>query len=449
VGRLVDGTGVVQERINVSSFFQAAITAVLKQKKGDEVMCRKSVSVSILVAFVLSTMFCLAYAQVGTKSAPVKSVEIGVISPQSGPLTFHGVSMLRATELAFKNVNEKGTIGNGPGIVVANQRYNVEAVSYDDSADPAKSVAGMRRLVEVHKIAVALGPFGTPQVWACQEVNVGLKVLFDGMSASDQSRKKGNALYIQERVPALYYGDPMAQACIDKGFKKAAIVTDINEAYQSWGKRFKEKFESLGGQVLAFESVDIKNTTDYHSIMTSIRTKNPDIIFISAYEEATALATNHALDVGYKGKFLYTSEWGSKAEKIVGLERLEGSMVQAMTHTFYRKYPNQDRRGYVTAFDKKYRDMYKEDCAMAGISLYDSALMFVRAMEISNSVTDAYAIRAACPKALQEGKLPLLFPNNDVLKNGLMVGAPEMLLEVRSGEYKLLQELRIPKSILE
>ena len=413
-------------------------------------MRKKRILVLLVVGLIVGSLLCLAHAQVGTKPAPaMKSLKIGVISPQTGPITFYGVSMLRGVELAFRNINEKGTIGNGPGILVGNQRYKLEVVSYDDSADPAKSVAGMRKLVEMYKVPVVLGPFGTPQVWACQEVNVGLKVLFNGLSTSDQSRKKGNPLYIQERVPALYYGDPMAQACIDKGFKKAAILTDINEAYQSWGKRFGQKFESLGGQVVAFETVDIKNTTDYHSIMTSIKAKNPDILFISAYEEPTALATNHALDVGYKGKFLFTSEWGTKAEKIVGLERLEGSIVQAMTHMFYRKYPSQDKRGYVTAFVKSYRELYKEDYAQPGISVYDPALMFARAMEISGSVTDAYAIRAACAKALQEGKLPLIFPNNDVLKNGLMVGAPELLLEIKGGQYTLMKELRLPKEMLE
>jgi hypothetical protein len=30
-----------------------------------------------------------------------------------------------------------------------------------------------------------------------------------------------------------------------------------------------------------------------------------------------------------------------------------------------------------------------------------------------------------------------------------MVGAPELLLEVKGGQYKLLQELRVPKSVLE
>jgi branched-chain amino acid transport system substrate-binding protein len=241
----------------------------------------------------------------------------------------------------------------------------------------------------------------------------------------------------------------MAQACIDKGFKRACVLTDINEAFLSWGKKFKEKFESLGGQVLGFESVDIKNTTDFHSVMTNFKAKNPDVIFISCYEEPGALAANHALDVGYQGKFLYTSEWAAKAEKIVGLDKVEGSLIQSYTHTYYTKSPDQDKRGISTAFHKQYLDTYKEDYGTMATSIYDPAWMFARAMEIANSVTDAYAIRAACPKALQEGKLPMIYPNNDVLKNGLMVGAPELLLEVKGNRYSILKELRIAREVLE
>jgi len=349
----------------------------------------------------------------------------------------------------LKTVNEKGTVGNGPGILVGKERYRLEPIVYDDSGDPAKSVPGMRKLAEMYKIPVMMGPFGTPQVMAGQTVNVGLKVLFNGMSTSDIVRKRGNPLYIQERAPGLYFGETMAQACINKGFKKVAVLTDINEAYVSWGKRFGQEFEKLGGKVVAFESADIKNTTDYHSIMTSFKAKNPDIIFITMYEEPMALAASHAVDIGYKGKFFFNSEWGPKSEKILPLSQIEGSLVEAMLWTYYAKYPDQDKKGYVTNFLKQYAAIYKEDFGLPAITSYDPMLMFARAMELGNSVTDAYAIRAACPKALQEGKLPLLHPNNDVLKNGLMVGAPELLLEVKGGQYRLIQELRIPKAALE
>ncbi len=295
---------------------------------------RKSIHLVFLAIAVLIVLPCLTHAQA------MKTAKIGVISAQSGPIAFMGTSVLRGAETAVKNINEKGTLGKGPGgLLIGKDRYKLEIANYDDAGDPAKSVAGMRRLSEMYKIPVVLGPFGTPQVWACQEVNMGLGILFNGLSTSDLSRKKGNTLYIQERIPGLYYGDPMAQACLDKGFKKACVITDINEAFLTWGKRFQERFNALGGQVLAFESVDIKNMTDFHSVMTSFRAKSPDVIFISCYEEAGALITNHALDVGYKGKFMYTSEWGAKSEKIIGLDKVQGSLVQAMNYTYYRKYP--------------------------------------------------------------------------------------------------------------
>jgi branched-chain amino acid transport system substrate-binding protein len=407
-------------------------------------MARKFVFFLLALVFVAGFVYTPVYAQ------QMKTVKIGVISPLSGPVTFIGTSMLRCVEMAVKEVNEKGTLGNnGPGLLIGKDRYKVEIVNYDDSADPAKSVAGMRKLVEMYKVPVILGPFGSPQVFAAQEVNQGLKVAFNGLSTSDDARKKNNALYIQERVPGLYFGDAMAEAVIEKGYKKAAVLTDVNPAFAAWGKRFQTKFESLGGQVVGFESVDIKTTNDYHSIMTNFKAKNPDIIFVSMYEEPTALAINHALDVGYKNKFMVSSDWGAKSEKIVGLDRMEGALVQAMVHTFYRKSPDQDKRGIATAFMKKYVDTYKEDFAQPGLSVYDPTWMFLRAMEIAGTVTDAAAIRAACPKALQEGKLPLIFPNTDVLKNGLMWGTPELLLEVKGGKYRLMKELRVPRNAVE
>ena len=52
-------------------------------------------------------------------------------------------------------------------------------------------------------------------------------------------------------------------------------------------------------------------------------------------------------------------------------------------------------------------------------------------------------------KDLEEGKMPTIFPNNDVLKNGLIVGAPELLLEVKGGQYLLLREMKVPRNLLE
>ena len=397
--------------------------------------------------FLVCLILSVTYAQTKPQ-ADMNIVNIGVISPQSGPAAFIGVGMLKGTEIAVQNINDKGTTGKGPGgILVGNQRYKLKIVGYDDGADPSKSVVGMRKLVEMYKVPVIVGPFGTPPTWACQEVNVQLGVFFDGLSQSDQSRKKGNPLYMQERVPTLYFGEPMAQACIDRGLKKACILTDINESYSAQGKKFKETFERLGGQILAFETVDTKSTTDYHSIMTNFKAKKPDVIFVSMFEQG--LPANHALDVGYTGKFLFSSDFDKRTEKVIGLDRIGGSLVQALASTYWQRYPKEDKRGNYTSYIKQCTQINKEDFCFTGAIAYDQVFVFARAMEIAKSVTDARAIRGAAPKALQEGKMPLIYPYNDMLKNGLMYGQHDYLLEITGDGYKFVKELVVPKEVLE
>jgi branched-chain amino acid transport system substrate-binding protein len=405
----------------------------------------------ILVLFFSFAAFCFFYMpDANVQAEEMKTLKVGVVSAQSGPLALPGKSVLRGVEVAVNIVNTKGTIGQGPGLHVGNQTYKVELVTYDDSGDPSKSVAGFRKLSEMYKLPVIFGPFGTPQVWACQDINMNLGILFCGLSTSDKSRKRGNTLYIQERLPGLYFGDAMAEAAIKRGFKKAAVLTDINEAFMTWGKKFAAKFEALGGKVVMLESVDIKSMTDYHSIMTSIKAKDPDITFISCYEEPSALAASHALDVGYKGKFMFGSDWGVQAAKIVDMKRIAGSLVQAMNHTYFRENPKADKKGNYTAFHDLYVKIYKEEYNQQSLSIFDPTMMVFRAMEIAKSVTDAKAIRAACPKALQESKIPVIFTNNDVLNNGLMYGAVEYILEVqKDGKYKIVKEIVVPRSVLE
>jgi branched-chain amino acid transport system substrate-binding protein len=421
------------------------------EKQGRKVMRVRSLVVSMIVgvAFGLLWGFGNSKEVLAQAKTEMKTVKIGVICPQSGPVAYTGMGVLRGAQVAANQINENGTTGKGPGILVGNQRYKIELVSYDDSMDPAKSVAGMRRLAELNKISVIVGPFGTPSTWACQAVNVQLGVLFDGMTQHDQSRKKGNPLFVTGRVPTMYYGEPMAEACIEKGYKTAAVVTDIVESYTAHGKRFADAFEALGGKVLVSEMVDVKSTTDFHSVMTKIKAKNPDVLFIAVVEEPLALAVTHAFDVGYKGKFIFTSDWGAKAEKILGLQKVEGALVQAQRPVYFTKYPSEDKKGYFTAFRKQYLATYKEEFPMPANSAHDELYMFARAMEIANTTTDPTAIRAACPKALQEGKLPLVFPNNDVLKNGQMVGDADLFLEITGGGYKLIKELKVAREKLE
>ena len=154
-------------------------------------MTRKTIFLSLAGVSVFGLLLFSVHTQAAAPE--MKGLKIGVISPQSEPIAYFGMSVLRGAETAIKNINAKGTIGNGPGILVGNQRYKLEIVSYDDSGDPAKSVAGMRKLSDMYKVPVILGPFGTPQVWPARRLMSPLESYLMGCQPPINPERRGTA----------------------------------------------------------------------------------------------------------------------------------------------------------------------------------------------------------------------------------------------------------------
>ncbi len=413
-------------------------------------MVKKDIYILVLTIITLAILVACSQPSQPQKPAEVKTVKYGVVCVQSGPIAFMGLGILRAVQLATSNINKNGTTGLGPGLKVGDQAYKIEVVSYDDGFDPAKSVAGYRQLVEMHGVKVIQGPMGCPCALAAMKINEELGVIIAPFCASDNTRKMGDKLYIQERMPVQHYALPLAKAAWDRGYRTVCIVSDLADSWSGMSKEFKNQFEKLGGQVPALEIVDMSKTTDYHSIMTNFKSKNPDIIFVVMYDEPIALAVSHAFEVGYNGKFMFPSEMGPKTEQKIGLDKLDGSLVQSHEWTLYRKYPDMDKKGAVTNVLRQWKEAYNETPAQTAVPAWDTCYMLARAMEIAGTVTDPYAIRAACPKALQEGKLPQLIPATDMLDNGLPYGAFENLCVIKDGKYNVIvDKLIVPRSVLE
>jgi len=413
-------------------------------------MVKKNIYILVLTTIILAILVACSQPAQPEKKAEIKTIKWGVVCVQSGPIAFMGLGILRAVRLATSNINKAGTTGEGAGLKVGDQVYEIEVVSYDDGFDPAKSVAGYRQLVEMNGVKVIQGPMGCPCALAAMKINQELGVITAPLCASSNTRKMGDKLYVQERMPVQYYALPLAQAAWDRGYRTICIVSDIADSWSGMSKEFKSQFEKLGGQVTALEIVDMSKTTDYHSIMTNFKSKNPDIIFIVMYDEPIALAVSHAFEVGYTGKFMFPSEMGPKTEQKIGLDKLAGSLVQSHEWTLYRKYPEMDKKGAITNLLKQWKETYNETPPQTAVPAFDTCYMLARAMEIAGTVTDPYAIRAACPQALQEGKLPLLMGSTDMLDNGLPYGAFENLCEIQDGKYNIIvDKLTVPRSILE
>ena len=118
--------------------------------------------------------------------------------------------------------------------------------------DPAKSVAGMRKLAEMYKVPVVLGPFGTPQVWACSGGQRGAQGPFQrSFDVRRIAQERATPSTSRSACPGSITGIPWPRRVSRKDTRRPPCSPTSMRPIMSWGKRFGQKLESLGGQVVA------------------------------------------------------------------------------------------------------------------------------------------------------------------------------------------------------
>ena len=89
----------------------------------------------------------------------------------------------------------------------------------------------------------------------------------------------------------------------------AAIYDTDNTAYtQTYLESFTEKYESLGGRVVARTNFSSMTQPDFTPLLSQLRVSNPDGLLIIASDSDTALIAQRARSMGWQVP-LFTSTW--------------------------------------------------------------------------------------------------------------------------------------------
>jgi ABC-type branched-subunit amino acid transport system substrate-binding protein len=407
----------------------------------------RSIKSSIRFGMAIVTILVFSYPTISLaqESKGKKWVTFGVIAPASGPVARIGSYIPRTVDLVVEEVNTKWNPPEG-GIKIGGERYYLRYESYDDQADPAKSVAGFRKLVENYHVPFVIGPLGSPQGWAVMPESKRLKTIFTALSASDKTHRMGNPYMLSTIVPQEYMAPGLAKACIDRGWKKFAVCADVAEGWTAFSQLFRSEMERQGGVCVGYEVVDTKTILDFHPVMTNFKGKNPDVIFICAYPEPDGTMVLHAREVGYKGHFVTNHNFTDVAINIARIENSVGALVPAMYWDYCRLNPKEDKTGMVTYINKlweaKYPGVNSHDLIAAN---WDPAVTIIKAMELANTTTDTLAIRRQFDNAVKAIPDKFAVPRTGVLPSGMITGVETFLCEVQGdGSFKKIDSFTAP-----
>jgi len=319
--------------------------------------------ISILLVIVL--MFAIFAGCSKPAATNENEIRIGINYELSGDVATYGQSSVEGIELAIEQINAAGGI-NGKLLV---------PVKYDSKSEPAEATSIATKLMTQDGVVAVLGPATSGSFKATIPVAQKYKIPVASGSATaddvtvDASGVKEYAFRICFNDS--YQGTAMAKYALNNLSKKKAVV--IMDSSSDYGKglaeNFIKTFEAGGGTIVAQEAYVAKDT-DFNAILTKIKGKDFDVIFIPGYYNEAGLIIKQARQQGIDVPILGADGFDSpKLLELAGAEALNNVY-------FSNHYSSLDKSPVVVDFIEKFKAKYNKEPDAFNALGYDLA-MFV------------------------------------------------------------------------
>lgn len=267
-------------------------------------------------------------------------IKIGAMLPLSGDAAQYGEWGKNGISLAADEINSKGGINGN----------KIEVVYEDDAADPKKGVSAVNKLISIDKVNVLIGPIPSAVTLAIAPICEKNEVVVLSSSSNPTITHSGD--YIFRNWPSDdFEGLAMAQYAIKMKFNRIAVFHINNEYGLGIAKVFKEQYLKLGGSVLITETF-MQGSSDMRSLLTKIRSYNPDAIYLIGHTKENGHIVKQARDMDIKSQILGTVGIEGTDFLNIADERAEGVIYTAPAFDPDSQYP--EVKTYQDAYIIKY-----------------------------------------------------------------------------------------------
>ncbi|MEY2632898.1 MAG: hypothetical protein RIR00_1552 [Pseudomonadota bacterium] len=377
----------------------------------------------------LRNLLAAATLAVGSLSAlAADPIKVGSVLSVTGPAAFLGDPELKTLQLYVEEINKKGGVLGRP----------LQLVHYDDGSDANKANGFGKRLIDDDNVDVIVGGTTTGSTMSMVPLVERAGVPFVSLAG---------AVVIVEPVKKWVFKTPhtdrMAAEKVfedmkKRGLSKVALLSETSGFGQSGKKETEAVAGKYGITLVANETYGPKDT-DMSPQLTKIKnTAGVQAVFVFGLGQGPAIVTKNYKQLGITLP-LYQSHGVASDEflKLAG-PAAEGVRLPSPAQLIPEKLPaNDPQKPVVTAYDKAYKERYKQDVSTFGGYAYDGLMLVVEAMKRAGS-TDKAKVRDAleATKGYVGSSGNVNMSASDHM--GLDLSAFRML-EVKNGDWALAQ----------
>jgi branched-chain amino acid transport system substrate-binding protein len=350
----------------------------------------------------------------------VAQIKIGAVSCISGPLSTFGVSSIRGARMAIEDINAKGGVLG----------QTVELVVDDNGSKAGETARIARKFLSQDHVAAILGDLTSSATMEAAPLAQEAHVPLITPTATAISVTKVGDYVFRSCFTDPFTGRIMARFAIEHlHARRAVILTDVKQDYSiGVSAELSAFYRQQGGQVLqefSFSSGD----TDFRAQLSSLKSLQPDVVFVPAYYTEAALILREARQLGVKAPFVGGEGWDSPSLLSVAGKSADGSFY---TNHFSPDDPEPLVQTFVRAYKAKYGTVPD---ALAAL-WYDGAELLADAIRRAGSaepakIRDALATTKAFPGVT--GNISL-----DEQRNA---SKPVVVVTIANGQVKMVQRV--------
>jgi branched-chain amino acid transport system substrate-binding protein len=313
----------------------------------------------------------IALAFAGSAGAQ-EIIKIGHVGPVSGAQSHLGKDNENGANMAVNDLNAKG-------IKIAGKPVKFVLVLEDDGADPKQGTTVAQKLVDA-KVNGVVGHLNSGTTVPASRIyyNAGIPQVSPASTNPVYTKQKFNTAF---RVVAndAKLGGTLGKYAVDKlGAKKIAVIDDRTAYGMGVATEFVKG--AKGAQIVDKQFTNDK-ATDFNAILTSIKAKNPDLVFFGGMDAVGGPLLRQMKALGIKAKFM-----GGDGVCTDALPRLAGDAAAdgVITCAEAGGVPAELQKN-MDDFRARYKKTYNQEVQLYAPYVYDSVMTLAQAMQDAGS----------------------------------------------------------------
>lgn len=349
------------------------------------------------------------------------TVRLGHVAPMTGPQAHLGKDNENGAQLAVDELNTKG-------MEIGGAKVKFELLAEDDQADPKQGTIVAQKLVD-EKVNGVIGHLNSGTTIPASRLYADAGIPQISASATNPKyTEQGFKTAFRVMANDVQQGKALGDFGAKLGAKTVAIIDDSTAYGQGLADEFHKAAEAAGIKVVATEHTNDK-ATDFKAILTSIKAKQPDLVFYGGMDTQGGPMVKQLQELGLKARFL-TGDGGCTPKFIeLGGDATEGQ---------YCSLPGVpiDKMPKGPDFKQKYTAKYHADIQLYAPYVYDAVMVMADSMRRANSVDPAKFLPEIGKTDYQGVTADIQFDAKGDLKGGAI-----SLYQVKGGKWEYVETL--------